>query len=308
VLYDPEKGIPSLTSYSVVGHLVHVNLRDNMLDQKEAIGQILLLRKNARTVVRKTNEINNEFRFFSMELLAGEPDYVVKALENGCTFRMDFSKVYWNPRLCTEHMRLVDLLRPGDVLADAFAGVGPFAVPAAKKKSIKVVEANDLNPESYRWLVENRKGNQISEDRLICHCGDARLFIKAMLVKYLLQDVEGEGKLHVAMNLPATATGFVDAFRGALPEDASPARPVVAHVYAFAPENEAPEKVVLKECAEALDVVAIDDAKVSYVRNVSPNKGMYRATFTVPPEVLLTGRGQMSSQSGPTEAKRTKVT
>ena len=33
--------------------------------------------KAVRTVVNKLNAIDNQFRFFKMELLAGEPDYVV---------------------------------------------------------------------------------------------------------------------------------------------------------------------------------------------------------------------------------------
>ena len=34
--------------------------------------------KKVRTVVNKLNMIDNQFRFFKMELLAGEPDYVVE--------------------------------------------------------------------------------------------------------------------------------------------------------------------------------------------------------------------------------------
>jgi len=68
-----------------------------------------------------------------MELLAGEPNYVVQHNESDCRFTFDFSRVYWNSRLQTEHARLVNMFQPHEVIADVFAGVGPFALPAAKK-------------------------------------------------------------------------------------------------------------------------------------------------------------------------------
>jgi tRNA (guanine37-N1)-methyltransferase len=74
-------------------------------------------------------------------------------------FAFDFTKVYWNSRLHTEHDRLVQLFNPNDVVADVFAGVGPFALPAAMKGC--GVLANDLNPESYRWLSRNIESNKV---------------------------------------------------------------------------------------------------------------------------------------------------
>ena len=53
-----------------------------------------------KTVVNKLNQIDNTFRNFKMELLAGEDQFVTKVRENDCNFELDFSKVYWNPRLC----------------------------------------------------------------------------------------------------------------------------------------------------------------------------------------------------------------
>ena len=39
------------------------------------------------------------FRYFAMELLAGENNMIAKTTEWGVTYQFDFSKVYWNPRL-----------------------------------------------------------------------------------------------------------------------------------------------------------------------------------------------------------------
>ena len=51
------------------------------------------------------------------------------------------------------------MFQPDDVVADVFAGVGPFAVPAAKKGC--AVFANDLNPSSAKYLALNVKNNRV---------------------------------------------------------------------------------------------------------------------------------------------------
>jgi tRNA (guanine37-N1)-methyltransferase len=83
----------------------------------------------------------------------------VEIREGDCTFRFDYSKVYWNSRLQTEHKRLVDSFNPGEVVCDVMAGVGPFAVPAGKKGVF--VWANDLNPESYASMNDAVARNKV---------------------------------------------------------------------------------------------------------------------------------------------------
>lgn len=116
-----------------------------------------------KTVVNKVNEIDNTYRNFQFEVLAGLNDTNVTCKENGCEFKFDFAKVYWNPRLGTEHERVVNLLKSGDVLYDIFAGVGPFSIPAVSKRRVDAVLANDLNPESYRYLIGNYTQNNKSK-------------------------------------------------------------------------------------------------------------------------------------------------
>lgn len=58
-----------------------------------------------------------------------------------------------------EHARLVESFSPHDVVCDAFAGVGPFAIPAGKKGC--GVLASDLNPSSASALADNAKTNKV---------------------------------------------------------------------------------------------------------------------------------------------------
>jgi tRNA (guanine37-N1)-methyltransferase len=86
--------------------------------------------------------------------VAGEHNLVTEVNQHGLRYQLDFSAVFWNSRLDTEHARLVDTYftseKGNDVVIDVMAGVGPFAVPAAKRGC--TVYANDLNPDSAKWL------------------------------------------------------------------------------------------------------------------------------------------------------------
>ncbi|GAA5955353.1 hypothetical protein JCM3765_003289 [Sporobolomyces pararoseus] len=170
----------SPTAFTQVGHIAHLNLRDQYLPHKYLIGQVILDKnKSLRTVVNKLDTIDNVYRNFQMEVLAGEPDFVVEMSEHDCRFKFDFSKVYWNSRLQTEHARLVESFDAQDVLCDAFAGVGPFAIPAGKKGC--GVMASDLNPASAEALTENAKLNKV-ESTVRTANEDARNFIRSSVL------------------------------------------------------------------------------------------------------------------------------
>ncbi|KAF8640691.1 hypothetical protein AX17_000347 [Amanita inopinata Kibby_2008] len=244
------EGSPS--GFAMTGHIAHLNLNDEYLPYKHLIGQVILDKnKQVKTVVNKLDSIDTKFRFFKMELLAGEPNYIVQHHESDCRFTFDFTKVYWNSRLHTEHHRLVQKFSPEDVIVDVFAGVGPFAVPAARKGC--AVLANDLNPESAKYLEKNVLDNRVV-DFVRVYAEDGRDFIRAAVARVYdepftaytglalsrtQQDKERRKSqrlaaeqantdgvkvtepprqriAHFVMNLPDTAVQFLDAFRGIL--------------------------------------------------------------------------------------------
>ncbi|NWU93629.1 TRM5 methyltransferase, partial [Upupa epops] len=277
------------SGFSRIGHIAHLNLRDHQLPYRHLIGQVIIDKNPGITcVVNKTSIIDSTYRNFEMEVLAGESNLITKVKENNVAYELDFSKVYWNPRLSTEHGRIVDLLKPGDVLFDVFAGIGPFAIPAAKKKCH--VFANDLNPESYSWLLHNCKLNKV-DNSVKAFNMDGRDFLQGPVREELSKELpllkEGQKtSFHIVMNLPALAIEFLDIFRHLLAgEPCSAACLPMVHCYGFSKHHN-PTKDI-QERAEASLGTSLDGRCATYlVRNVAPNKEMLCISFQIPVDVL----------------------
>lgn len=283
--------VPS--SYSLIGHILHMNLRDEQLPYKNLIAQVFLDKvPSSKTVVNKLDHIDNTYRNFAMEILAGEENTVVCVKESNRTYHFDFAKVYWNPRLGTEHAALVEFLKPGDVLYDVFAGVGPFAIPAAKK-GVRVL-ANDLNPESYKWLVKNGEANKVTK-KLFAFNKDGRDFLRDEVKRDILErrDQNASGSEHMSMNLPALAVEFLDVFSDWLSAEEIEkvcTKPPTIHVYCFIKigKDEDLQASTRRLVEEKLDAkLSTETLKaIHHVRNVAPNKEMMRVSFLLTRDIL----------------------
>ncbi len=281
------------TSFESVGHIGHVNLREEHGPFKEAIGAVLLA-KNAhlRTIVNKVGAIEGTFRVLPMEVLAGDPETVVTVAEEGCTFTFDYAKVYWNSRLQAEHARLVATFGADEAICDLFCGVGPFAIPAARKGC--TVFANDLNPDSIAWLRVNSRANGIPAGRLTVSNGDARAVLGDAF-RALGGEAGGqEGRkrrrfAHYIMNLPAAAETFLDLFTAAAAEGIlteADAAGALVHCYVFCRAEEDP----IGKVASALGHAIAPTTAVRRVRNVAPNKDMFCVSFALPASIFAEGR------------------
>ncbi|KAM9355650.1 tRNA (guanine(37)-N(1))-methyltransferase isoform 2-T2 [Pholidichthys leucotaenia] len=292
------------SAFSRVGHIAHMNLRDHQLPFKNLIGQVIMDKNPGVTcVVNKTNIIDCTYRNFKMEVLAGEENMLAKVKENGVTYEFDFSRVYWNPRLSTEHQRVVQLIKQGDTVFDVFAGVGPFAVPAARLGA--TVFANDLNPESYKWLQHNCKLNKV-EGKVRAFNLDGRAFIQGPLKQELHALLKETASVHVVMNLPALALEFLDAFRGLLQRElpCEENLPTV-HCYGFSKEGN-PDTDVVQRASRCLGFPLENRCSVHFVRNVAPNKDMMCVRFTLPREVLFCSDDELTEPTEEPAAKKQK--
>ena len=76
------------TGFETIGHIAHFNLNPSQLKYKNIIGQVLLdvffIQKspNIKTVVTKLSKIDNVFRTFNMEIIAGEPSCITTLVKN----------------------------------------------------------------------------------------------------------------------------------------------------------------------------------------------------------------------------------
>lgn len=287
------KEIDVPTSYSIIGHIVHLNLRDIHLPYKTIIGQVYLdTIPSVRTVLNKINIIHTIFRNFTLEILAGDKNTIATVKENGYIYELDFSQVYWNPRLSTEHKNLITFMKPNDVLYDVFAGVGPFAIPAACK-GIKVF-ANDLNPESYKWLQKNIITNKVKTNIQSFNM-DGRDFLKTIFKTDILnrRAINQSGIEHIIMNLPALAIEFLDVFFDFNENEIKQIcyRPPIIHLYCFVKTNKGEngcklaQLLIEKKLGCTLTSNSLLD--LHYVRNVSLSKEMIRISFLLTKNILM---------------------
>jgi tRNA (guanine37-N1)-methyltransferase len=287
----------------------------------------VLLDKNpgVKTVINKIDTVGeeSEYRTFSYEVLAGPDDMDVTLREQDCTFKFNYAKVYWNSRLGTEHERLVHEFHEGEAVCDVMAGIGPFAIPAGKKKAF--VWANDLNPESFKALEAGIKTNKVG-DFVRPFNEDGRQFIKEATAKLYQENrsvalhpkisrsqrsAPAETKppsrsiaqpkvfSHFVMNLPATAITFLPSFIGLYSQAGIPKTEPLPkiHVYCFSTksdDNVAESIMICEEISSLLDFKfkpgdgeTEGEVSIHDVRDVAPKKRMFCASFKLPLEVAF---------------------
>ncbi|KPI89318.1 hypothetical protein ABL78_1547 [Leptomonas seymouri] len=255
--------------------------------------------------------------------------------QHGCNFRVPYNRVYWNSRLSHEHTRLVEAMQKGDMLFDVMAGVGPFAIPAAKN-GVQVF-ANDLNPIAAQYMTVNAELNGLPPSSLQVFNLDGREFMNTVLFESVVGLAAGGGaastekrggRRHVTMNLPAIAVEFLNVFQplkpvasgvegspnetavhacwNQLPDNVNAQaidRRVLFHVYCFSAAEDLLADAVMqceRHLGYALPPKNVEE--VLMVRDVAPTKRMICVSFTLPDAfwaTLLASRGAETAVDAP---------
>lgn len=106
----------------------------------------------------------------SAHVLAGTPGEVVHR-ECSITYFLDPSRIMFSAGNRGEKERLRKMVRPGERVADMFAGIGYFSLPVAMQGAR--VHAMEIDPDAFSFLVRNIRANGVA-DLVIPQLGDCR--------------------------------------------------------------------------------------------------------------------------------------
>ena len=256
--------LPSLLLTSIpkaidfVGDIAIVEIPRELAEHKKVIGEAILeTHKPTTTVLAKSSVVKGVYRLRDFEVIAGDKKTATIYQEYGCTYHVDVARAYFSPRLSTEHNRVASLVQDEETVVDLFAGVGPFAVPIAKKHKNVRVYAVEINPDAVDLLKRNVALNR-AEKQVVPILGDARQVVKEHLA----------GKAdRVIMNLPETAYEFVDVACEALKPEGG-----IIHYYCFVNASEPLEtaKVRLTEAVKRCNRKVAKILLAKTVREVAP--------------------------------------
>eukprot|EP00064_Thunnus_orientalis_P007876 superscaffoldBa00000900_g7898 len=189
------------------------------------------------------------------------------------------------------------VLPQGQDVTSGFSRVGHIAHMNLRDHQLpyRNLIANDLNPESYKWLQHNCKLNKV-ESKVRTFNLDGRAFIQGPMKQELPTLLKGKASVHVVMNLPALALEFLDAFRGLLHQEppCDDNLPTV-HCYGFSKDDN-PDKDVVERASRSLGFPLENRCSVHFVRNVAPNKDMMCVSFTLPKEILFSSEHEQTGE------------
>ncbi|WP_416839117.1 class I SAM-dependent methyltransferase [Haloferax sp. DFSO52] len=247
----PTDILGSEPSYERLGDIVILD-EDDPERAREIAAAIVESDLKAETVVNRASKIKGELRIRDWDLLVGDSTETVHR-EYGTELRLDIDSVYFSPRLATERHRVVEQIREDEHVFDMFAGVGPFAIPAAKAGA--EVVACDLNEVAIEYLRENAVRNDVA-DRITAIQGD---------VREVGTEYDGWAD-RLIMNLPHSASDFLDtAVRLAGDE-------CIVHLYDIQHEDDpfGPGLAAVRDAAE--DEYEIEVLEEKIVRSYAPHE------------------------------------
>jgi tRNA wybutosine-synthesizing protein 2 len=158
--------------YQRLGRVLLLRLPGEFRPHFAAIGRAWQAELGVETVLTQVAPVVGEFREPRVEAIAGR-NAETEVVEHGVRWRFDAARIMFAAGNRAERLRAGALVRPGESVVDLFAGIGYFAIPAARSSPTVRVVAVEKNPVAYAYLADNVRRNGVA-DRVECLLGDNR--------------------------------------------------------------------------------------------------------------------------------------
>lgn len=207
--------------FDVIGSIAIIKKKPGEPQKKlKEIGEAIIKdNKHISSVFNKVGGIEGEDRLMKLRWVAGDKKSLTLHRENGFSFYVDVKKVFFTPRMVSERLRVINQVKPDESVLDMFCGVGPFAIPIARRASY--VYALDINKSAINLLEKNVALNKIKN--MDFKCGDSGLLAGRLGKKF--------GR--IIMNYPSNPLKFLKSALSAAGEKCT------LHYYKFINTHEA---------------------------------------------------------------------
>jgi len=121
--------------------------------------QIMKDNPHVKSVWGRLRGTEGDYRLSHYVHLLGDKRSETIYRENGASFFLDFTKVFFSQTLSYEHNRIPSMVRKGEVVINMFSGYGPFSILSLLKGAGKVYSI-DLNPFAYYYTLVNLELNK----------------------------------------------------------------------------------------------------------------------------------------------------
>lgn len=207
--------------------------------------------QNPNAIVNKQTKVKGQSRVPEYELVKGQNAETLYK-EYGYTYKIDLMSMYFTPRLATERKRFMDSLDAKDNTFDMFAGVGPYAIPAADVGSKAV--ATDINQNAVECLRHNADLNGVYDDVKAINCD----------VRDVVDEYTGWAD-NVVMNLPHSADEFIGQAENLISKSGT------IYYYDFISDSKTKGELVEDVSSNLSSVDRITDYDFRRVRPYAPN-------------------------------------
>ncbi len=161
--------------FQIIGKVIILKLHPKLVTHKEIIANKYLEQfTQIKSVYINLGKIRGKFRSPErIEYIAGIRNPIVKHREHGIIYKFDLTKIMFSKGNLKERRFLATLVNQNEVIVDMFAGIGYFSLSIGKHSKVKKIFSIELNPYSYKFLLENIKLNHL-EDIIFPINGDSK--------------------------------------------------------------------------------------------------------------------------------------